>query len=192
MTKQLSFLDRAEPKPAQKDDLALLADDITDEVIRVRVARRAGKKASFQRAKIARAHEIEKRTAEWKALRWAIGAGMRASFREIGRAVWTSLSGTVEVSTACYCCGAEQTMIKPVGKYGRPTGMQIGVYPACEGIRLRKVGGAWLFVCPEHGTIEPLDVAAVTWSAWAVKSAAGDNVGVAEFVYVDKKESSDV
>ena len=185
---QLSFLVKAETKSQTRT----LADDITDEAIRVRVARRAGKKAAFQRARIARAHGIENRA---KSLRWAIGAGMLAPFREIGRAVSASLAGAVESSTACYCCGAEQTMpvsvFKEIANDLKPTGAQIDVCPACEGIQLRMAGRSWFFVCPEHGTIEPMDVAGVKWPAWAVKSAAGNNVWIAEFVYVDRKEAND-
>ena len=185
---QSSFLAKAEPKPQAG---RTLADDITDEVIRVRVAKRAGRKASFQRARIARAYGIEKRTAEWKALRWALGAGNLAPFREIGRAVWASLAGNVDGSTACYCCGAEQTksvsVFKEIANDLKPTGAQIDCCSACEGLRLRRVGRLWFFVCPEHGTIEPLDVAQVRWAQHTVTSAAGDRVGMAEYVYVDKK-----
>ena len=186
---QSSFLVKTKPKPQTE---RTLADDITDEAIRVRVARRAGKKAAFQRARIARAHGIENRA---KSLRWAIGAGMLAPFREIGRAVSASLAGAVESSTACYCCGTRDTTPVPVFKEKandlKPTGAQIDVCPACEGIRLRMAGRSWFFVCPEHGVIEPLNVAGVKWPEWSVKSTAGNSVWIAEFVYIDKEKGID-
>lgn len=83
MTKQLSF-----------ETTTSLLDAITNECIRVRQARAAGKRAPFQRKRIADKHSIKPKTSAFTALRWAIGAGMLAPIDGIRDAVLAQMNGT--------------------------------------------------------------------------------------------------